>query len=154
MTVLENEIVIDAPVADVWAQLAALDELDRYDPGVKRSLIVSDVREGLHATRRCDLPKGWFEEKVIDWKPGESLAFELTRCSLPVSSLTHRYTFVANGDRTIVRQRMEYRLKMGPVGAAMDALVVRRKWDGGIKAFLAGLKDRVESSRKASQPGK
>ena len=150
MTVLQNEIVIDAPIGDVWALLSALDELDRYDPGVKRSQIVSNIREGLGATRRCELPKGWFEEKVTDWKPGQSLAFELTSCSLPVSRLTHGYTFVSDGERTIVRQRMDYGLKMGPVGAVMDALVVRRKWDGGIKAFLAGLKSSVESGRSAA----
>jgi Polyketide cyclase / dehydrase and lipid transport len=46
MTVLENSIRIDAPPGTVWSVLASLDALDRYDPGIKRSEIVTPTREG------------------------------------------------------------------------------------------------------------
>lgn len=63
MTVLDNTIRIDAPSEKVWTILAALDALDRYDPGVIRSEIVTPTREGRGAARRCDLkPRGWFKE--------------------------------------------------------------------------------------------
>jgi ligand-binding SRPBCC domain-containing protein len=150
MTVLENSIRINASPDKVWSVLAALDALDQYDPGVKRSEIVSTSREGQGAARRCDLvPGGWFKEKVADWRPHEALSFELFECTLPVRRLKHSYTLVADGGATLVRQRMEYELKFGPIGKLMDTLMVRKKWDAGIKGFFEGLKRYVETGHSS-----
>jgi ligand-binding SRPBCC domain-containing protein len=146
VTVLENSIRISAPPERVWAALAALDQLHHYDPGVKKAMIVSTVREGVGAERQCDLaPGGWFKEKVTEWEPGQALAFDLFDCTLPVRRLRHSYTFAREGDATLVTQRMEYILKFGILGKLMDAVMVRKKWDAGIKGFFAGLKRHVES---------
>lgn len=40
---------------------------------------------------------------------------------------------------------MTYELKYKAVGRALDAVILRRKWDQGIKAFLGGLKGHVET---------
>lgn len=148
MTVLENSIHIDAPREKVWEALASLDALARYDPGVKHVEVVSDQRDGLGSARRCDLaPGGWFKEKVSDWKPHEAIAFELFECTLLVRRLHHSYTLTSEGGGTLVRQRMEYELKFGPLGRLMDAMMVRKKWDTGIKGFFVGLKRFVESDQ-------
>jgi ligand-binding SRPBCC domain-containing protein len=145
MTVLENTIRIDAAPEKVWSALASLDALDRYDPGVAKVEIVSETREGQGAARRCVLtPGGWFKERVSEWTPPEALAFELYECTLPVRRLKHRYTLVADGGGTVVRQRMEYQLKFGVLGSLLDAVVVKRKWNAGIRGFFGGLKRYVE----------
>ncbi len=147
MTVLENWIRINATPAQVWGVLASLDTLDRYDPGVTKSELISQVPAGPGAERRCDLaPGGWFKERVADWEPARSLSFELFDCSLPVRRLKHSYALTPDGDGTIVRQRMEYELKFGVLGKVMDAVMVRKKWDAGIKGFFGGLKGYVESN--------
>ena len=152
MTILENSIRIEASPGDVWSVLAALELLDRYDPGVKKSVLVSDAKEGPGAARRCDLvPGGWFKETVAEWKPHEALSFELVECTLPVRRLKHSYTLSAEGGSTFVHQKMEYELKFGPLGKLMDALMVRRKWNAGIEGFLSGLKGYVETSRRDGQ---
>jgi ligand-binding SRPBCC domain-containing protein len=154
MTVLENSIRIEASPEKVWSVLASLDALDQYDPGIKKAEVLTPSREGPGAARRCDLtPGGWFKEKVADWKPNESLSFELFECTLPVRRLKHSYTLAADGAGTVVRQRMEYELKFGPVGKLMDALMVRKKWDAGIKGFFAGLKQYVETGRRPAANG-
>ena len=56
----------------------------------------------------------------------------------------------SDGSGTMVHQRMEYELKFGPVGKLMDAIMVKRKWDAGIKGFFAGLKHYVETGRRPS----
>ena len=148
MTVLENSIRIDAPPEKVWAVLASMDVLHRYDPGVARSQIISTEPQGPGSARRCDLkPGGWFTERVADWRPHEALAFELTECTLPVRALRHSYTLVADAGGTVVSQRMEYQLKFGPLGTLLDALVVRAKWAAGIRGFFHGLKQYVETGR-------
>jgi len=148
MTVLETSIRINAKPERVWAVLASLDALDRYDPGVAKSEVISSTREGPGAERKCELaPGGWFKERVADWQPMSSLSFELFECTLPVRRLRHDYRLIVDGDATVVHQRMEYALKFGPLGKLLDALVVRRKWRAGIQGFFAGLKDFVEAGK-------
>jgi ligand-binding SRPBCC domain-containing protein len=150
MTLLENSIRIDAPPERVWSVLATLDALQKYDPGVSNVEVLSSERQGPGAERRCDLaPGGWFKERVATWRPNEALSFELYECTLPVRRLRHDYELVPDGAGTIVRQRMEYQLKFGPVGALLDAIVVRRKWNDGIRGFFEGLKRFVESEAQA-----
>jgi carbon monoxide dehydrogenase subunit G len=146
MTVLENSIRIDATPERVWSALTTLDALSKYDPGVSKVEVLSPERQGLGAARRCDLaPGGWFKERIASWRPAEALSFELYECTLPIRRLRHDYELVPDGAGTIVRQRMEYQLKFGPLGALLDAVMVRRKWDQGIKGFFAGLKRFVEA---------
>jgi TfoX/Sxy family transcriptional regulator of competence genes/ligand-binding SRPBCC domain-containing protein len=148
MTVLETSIRIQATPERVWRVLAALEALDRYDPGVTKSEVISATREGAGAERKCELaPGGWFKERVAEWQPTTSLSFELFECTLPLRRLQHRYELVADGDATVVRQRMEYALKLGLIGKVLDALVVRRRWKAGIDGFFAGLKEFVETGR-------
>ncbi len=97
---------------------------------------------------RIDLtPGGWFKERVADWRRNEALSFELYECALPVRRLHHSCTLVREGGATVVRQRMEYELKLGPLGKVVDAVMVRRKWTAGIQGFLAGLKRYAETAQ-------
>jgi len=151
VTVLENSIRINASPERVWSVLASLDALDQYDPGVKKSEIVSPSREGLGSARKCDLvPGGWFKERVSEWMPHQALAFDLFECTLPVRRLKHSYVLTPEDGGTVVRQRMEYELKFGPLGRLLDAMMVRKKWDSGIKGFFAGLKHFVETGQRPS----
>jgi ligand-binding SRPBCC domain-containing protein len=149
MTILENSIRIEAPPERVWSVLATLDALAEYDPGVSKVEVLSSERQGPGAARRCDLaPGGWFKERVATWRPHEALSFELYDCTLPVRRLRHDYELVPDGAGTIVRQRMEYQLKFGLLGSVLDALVVKRKWNEGIRGFFSGLKRFVEAQSR------
>lgn len=148
MTVLENTVHIAAPPERVWRALTKLDALHEYDPGVARSVVLGDAREGVGAERKCDLEAGgWFRERVTVCEPQEALEFTLCDCTLPVRRLCHRYALRAENGGTRIDQTQEYTLKYGPLGALLDALVVRRKWDAGVRSFLAGLKQYVEAER-------
>ncbi len=148
MTILENSIRISAPPERVWSVLAQLDALHDYDPSVRRSALLEGPRSGLGASRQCDLrPGGWFRERVTEWEREVALAFRLFECTLPVKALSYRYRLVEEGDETVVHERMEYALKFGPLGKALDRLVMRRKWSAGINASLSALKRRVEHGR-------
>lgn len=146
MTTLTNSTRIAAPRAAVWQTLTTLDLLDQYDPGVRRSRVIGDQQTGVGAQRRCELkPAGWFIERVDVFQPEEALGFELVTCSLPVAHLRHDYTLSEADGHTVVTQVMTYRLKYGAAGRVLDAAVMRRKWNQGIKGFLAGLAQRVEA---------
>lgn len=151
MTVLKNTIHIAAPPHRVWAALARLDALHEYDPGIAKSEIRSEQPAGVGADRQCDIKAGgWFRERVTVWEPERELEFTLYDCTLPVRRLRHHYTLTPEGGGTRVDQTQEYTLKFGPIGALLDAVLVRRKWDAGVKAFFDGLKRfRSRSSTKS-----
>jgi hypothetical protein len=147
VTVLRNSVHIEASPALVWAVLARLDALHEYDPGIANSVLRSEQQTGVGAERQCDIKGGgWFRERVTTWKPESEIEFTLFDCTLPVRSLRHHYTLAPDRGGTRVQQTQEYALKYGPVGTVLDALVVRRKWDAGIKTFFTGLKRHVEAS--------
>ncbi|HYD21405.1 MAG TPA: SRPBCC family protein [Flavipsychrobacter sp.] len=64
MTTLNNEIVIDAPLEKIWSILASPAMLDKYDPTVQRSDLISPQQTGVGAKRKVSLKDGknWFEE--------------------------------------------------------------------------------------------
>lgn len=149
MTTLHNEITIDAPVEKVWQALAEVEMLDKYDPTVKKSTALTEVKEGIGASRKVEMldGKNWFEETCTAAIPSEALTYELTACSFPVHKLKHSYSFKIDGDKVKVSQIMEYKVKFGFLGKIMDAFVVRRQSDAGIKKFFTGLKNYVEQSK-------
>lgn len=148
MTILNNSVRIKAPPAKVWAVLAKLDALQEYDPCIAKSQVVSSAKEGLGATRQCDLtPSGSYKERVAEWNPHHSLAFELVECTFPVTKLRHRYTLTPDGAGTLVTQQMEYEMKFGLLGRLMDKFLVRKQWNAGIKHFFDGLTHYAETGQ-------
>ena len=147
MATLYNEIIIAAPIDKIWEALSNIEELEKYDPTVKRSRALTPAGSGIGALRKVDMKDGknWFEEKVTIWKQNEALTYELTACSFPVQQLKHSYQFEQIGYQTKVRQVMEYKVKYGLIGKILDALMIRKQSDTGIKKFFAGLKSHAEN---------
>jgi len=147
MTTLYNRVEIHAAPEKVWGALAKLEALQNYDPTIAKSELETEGGSGLGASRRCALKDGgWFRERVTLWEPHRALAFELHDCSLPVRRLAHRYELTESGGHTTVEQRMDYDLKFGLFGVLLDLVLVRRRWDQGVKAFFLGLKGYVEGA--------
>ncbi|MBI1767072.1 MAG: SRPBCC family protein [Bacteroidetes bacterium] len=147
MGTIHNEILIQAPVEKIWGVLASPELLDKYDPTVRKSSLISNERTSLGAKRRVEMldGKNWFEEKITECKPNEALTYELTACSFPVHKLKHSYTFQKLGGQTKVSQIMEYTVKFGLIGRLLDVLMIRKQSDAGIKKFFGGLKSYIET---------
>lgn len=146
MTTLHNEITINAPIEKIWEALTQVDMLDRFDPTVKKSTVLSQTKSGVGAERKVEMRDGknWFKERCTVHQPNESLTYELTACSFPIHSLRHSYRFEKAGTQTRVMQVMQYQMKFGFFGKIMDALMVRKQSDKGIKKFFTGLKSFAE----------
>ncbi len=148
MAIIHNEITIDAPVEKIWTALSNIDMLDKYDPTVKKATPLTTSTSGIGAKRKVDMldGKNWFEEKVTVFKPNEALTYQLTDCSFPIKGLQHSYSFERIGNQTKVRQVMEYTVKFGFLGKLLDAMMIRKQSDTGIKKFFAGLKSFTEKN--------
>lgn len=146
MATIHNEILIQAPLEKIWEVLATPELLDKYDPTVRKSLLISDEKTSLGAKRRVDMldGKNWFEEKITVYKPNQALTYELTACSFPVHQLKHSYSFEKLGEQIKVSQVMKYKVKFGLLGKLLDVLIMRKQSDRGIKKFFGGLKSYLE----------
>lgn len=145
MKTLKNEVLIDAPIDKIWEALAVTDKLDTYDPTVKKSTAISDIKTGIGASRKVDMldGKNWFEEKCTTYEPNKALEYTLTACSFPVHQLQHDYSFEQIGYKIKVKQKMNIEMKYGPLGKLMFAML-KSKWNSGNQQFLGGLKSALE----------
>src|ERR1044071_1735016 len=106
MGTIHNEIAIQADLEKIWEILAHPGMLDKYDPTVKKSTLISAEKTGRGAKRKVDMldGKNWFEEKITDFEPNKLLTYELTACSFPIHGLKHTYTFERMENKTVVKQ--------------------------------------------------
>ena len=148
MATIHNEITINASVEKIWEALANVEMLDKYDPNVKQSTALTTIKGGLGAKRKVLMRDGknWFDEKITVFKPTEALTYQLTDCSFPIKGLTHSYSFENIGTQTKVKQEMQYTVKFGFFGKLLNAIMIRKQSDTGIKKFFAGLKSYVETN--------
>ena len=146
MATLHNEIIVNASIDKVWTMLTNLELLDKYDPTVKKSTLVSSEKTGIGAKRKVLMldGKNWFEENVTVFKFNEALTYQLTDCSFPIQGLKHSYSFEKLGNQTKVKQVMEYTVKFGLLGKLLDAMMIRKQTESGIKKFFVGLKAYAE----------
>ena len=147
MATIRNEITVNASIDRIWAMLTDLELLDKYDPTVKKSTLISADKTGIGAKRKVLMldGKNWFDEKITVFKPNEALTYQLTECSFPIKGLTHSYSFEKIGNQTKVKQVMEYTVKFGLLGKLLDSIMIRKQSDSGIKKFFAGLKSYSET---------
>ena len=148
MATIHNEITINASVEKIWEALANVEMLDKYDPNVKQSTALTTIKGSLGAKRKVLMRDGknWFDEKITVFKPNEALTYQLTDCSFPIKGLTHSYSFENIGTQTKVKQEMQYTVKFGLFGKLLNAIMIRKQSDTGIKKFFAGLKSYVETN--------
>jgi carbon monoxide dehydrogenase subunit G len=154
MAELHNEIRIDAPLERVWEVLANLEAVQHYNPGVTRARYLSSQREGVGASRECEMkPKGRVRERVIGWEPGKAITMELYASDWPIRYMRWRTALEADGAGTRVTQRMDYQLKFGVLGAILDRLVMRRKLGGIIQETFQQLRRYVETGSARARVG-
>jgi uncharacterized membrane protein len=147
MTAIHHEITIDTPVDGVWAVLADLPKVVDYNDTVKSANWKSSIHTGLGAARVCQLrPKGEVTEEVTLWEPNTALGLRVVKSPWPpITSMEWTIRLEADGTRrTIVGQDLAYSIGLGPIGALLNALVVKRKLTKTLDAVFANLKDHVE----------
>ncbi|GMQ93748.1 MAG: hypothetical protein BMS9Abin12_1228 [Acidimicrobiia bacterium] len=134
---------IDAPVETVWEVLHDFGDIQRWSPGVTKSVLTSHgpVSEG--STRHCNFaPFGAVNERIDLHKPNERLTVNLYETfKLPISSAVADFNIAAHDDGTELTLRYDYtpnflgRLLKGYTGTQM------RK---GIDGLAKGLQQESE----------
>ncbi len=151
MSRLSYQTNVDAPLQKVWKILADFGGIYKYNPGVSSSHSTSSNNGGVGASRHCDLiPAGSIEERIIEWNEGQSYSLEIYdgKGVPPFKKSVATLAITPNGSGTVVTATLDYSLKYGPLGALMEALVVKRFLQRGFQGLLAGLKHYAETGEE------
>ena len=147
MTTIRHETRANCPPEKVWALLADLEAVQRYNPGVRAATIEGGQRTGVGATRACTLvPKGRVVERVTHWEERRALGLEVAASDWPIHFMRWVTRLEAQGGATRITQDLEYKVKFGPLGWALDHLVMKRKLTSSIDQVLARLVEHAEAA--------
>lgn len=156
MTKITREVWIDAPKDQVWEVLADFGNIYRFNPTVPNSHSTSEQTSGLGATRHCDFGGSGssIEERIIEWKEGESMTIDIYEGvkTPPFKTAGATLSVKENKGGTLVSGTMAYELKFGPVGGLMDSMMVRSQFEKAWTGVLAGLKSYVETGEQVESP--
>lgn len=143
MPTLTDTIFIDDSRERVWETIADLGGIQSFHPGVSRSYYLTDQKEGLGASRRCELiPLGTVDETAVDWHQGEGFTLTITPGpkAPPFKYATGRMWIEERETGTLVGLEIDYQLRFGPLGRVLDRLLVAPQLKKVVPRVLKGLK--------------
>ena len=128
--ILEREQRLPGTPAAVFEFFADAHNLEAITPPLLRFRVVTPApivmgRGTLirYRLRVHGMPVSWLTE-ITEWDPPHRFVDEQVRG--PYSLWHHTHSFEADGEETIMRDVVRYRIGFGPLGALADTLVVRR----------------------------
>jgi uncharacterized protein YndB with AHSA1/START domain len=155
MTTIRHETHAACPPERVWALLADLEAVQRYNPGVRRAALEGVQRSGVGARRSCDLlPKGRVVERVTHWEEGRALGLEVAESDWPIHFMRWITRIEPSGGGTRITQALEYKVKFGPIGWFLDRLMMRRKLTATLDDVFASLVKYAEGTKSPPFPAK
>jgi ligand-binding SRPBCC domain-containing protein len=126
---LERSQLIPRPRPEVFAFFADAANLERLTPDFLHFQIETplpiEMRAGAQIDYRLSLlgvPVRW-RTRIGSWEPPQSFSDDQERG--PYALWHHVHDFEAVGEQTRMRDRVDYRLPLGPLGALARALWVR-----------------------------
>lgn len=140
MTIIRHDLRARCAPERVWALLADLEAVARYNPGVAGAAIRGAARTGVGAMRTCDLkPKGRVAERVTVWEEGSALGLEVAESDWPIHFMRWVTRVEPSEGGSRITQELEYQVKFGPLGWLLDRAVMERKLRGTLDEVLASL---------------
>jgi uncharacterized membrane protein len=146
MSQLSTQVQIKAPADKLWKVLVDLDSLSQWAPDdVSPDALENDENTVTAMYYDPDLFHN-VEDRAIAWEESHHYAYEVKNIG-PIKSAYNRFTLTPIGEvgeETVLTQTLDFQMKLGPVGALMDALVFRPQFRKQMEQSLAALKEYVE----------
>jgi uncharacterized protein YndB with AHSA1/START domain len=146
-TEVTRSTTIDAPVEQVWAALAAFDEISTWADDVDHSSWLTDATEGVGSARRVQVGRTVLVERITAWDPPTALAYALEGLPPVVGGATNRWDLRSYGGPTAVTLTSVVDPGAKPAGRLVAPLLARRLGKAS-EAMLAGLTRHLEGDRR------
>lgn len=142
---------------DAWEKLRDLTLAHNYVPGLVKTEITTQQREGVGASRKVyqSETKG-INETVIEWQDGEGFLIRLHRgdkgAPPPFKEAFFRY-HIAEGDvagTTVLTTTMSYTMGMGFLGRLLEKMFLGKIFQSVINDVAISLKQFYESGERVT----
>lgn len=152
MTEVRSQLKIDAPAARILEVLVDSVHVSRWLPqpvnpgthgfdGVEKAGPNNDQQDFLST----------LEGRATEWNAGRNYAYMIENFG-PIESAYVSFYASPEADGTLLTQTVNFQMKYGPVGAALDRLIFRPEFQRQMEANLQSLKNYVEASAALSAP--
>ena len=151
-TTVTYEVPVNLPRAQVWEKLRDLTLAPFYVPGLTGVEILTEKREGVGASRRVFQAKGQpMDETVESWDDGYGFLIRLHVGDKPPAPFKQAWFDyrIADGPNgtTLFRPSLSYAMPWGPVGALLNALVVKNFAAGNVRKVAENFKGYYETGK-------
>lgn len=145
MRALTERVEIQASLEVVWAALADFGGVAHWAPYMKSSHLIGDLESGVGTRRGMRHAWGFrFEESVTRWNEGEGYSFDVFRAPYPMKDVKESWAAGRENGFSTVTTRVNYDMKLGPIGSLLDWLLLRFVVKREMRAGLQGLKQYIE----------
>lgn len=133
--------IVHAQPSAVWDLVADVTRVVKWHPSVRTVDLLSASPTGLGAARRCNFYDGTSVcETVTGLEEGSRVKVALSEYSLPMKTFEAEIRLKPTDDgNTQVTFSMDYEMKFGVFGKAMNALMVRGQMTKLMSTVLSGL---------------
>lgn len=153
MRTLSEHVKITAAPQLVWEALADFGDVAAWAPYMRISHLVGEKEKGVGTRRAMQHEFGFrFEECVTQWDENEGYAFDVLKAPWPMTNVKETWRTGKDNGFSTVTTRVTYDMKLGPLGALADWLLVRFIVRREMRSGLRGLKEYVE--RRAKRPAR
>lgn len=128
--------------SEVFAALNDFAGIHRFHPLLESSPLVDGTpATGVGSERVCNLYDGnTLHERIVEAEQDKTLTVEIVDTSMPMAKGGGRFDLAPTADGgTELTMTMDFEMKMGLLGKALDRLVVARKFRGNLELLLAAL---------------
>ncbi|MCP4806155.1 MAG: SRPBCC family protein [Proteobacteria bacterium] len=135
--------------AVVFATLNDFAGIHRFHPLVEMSPLVEGMpATGAGSERVCHMYDGnTLHERLVEVEQDKSLVVDIVDTSMPMAKGAGRFDLAPTDDGgTELTMTMDFELKMGILGKALDALIVGRKFRGNLELLLAALDEHLATN--------
>jgi ligand-binding SRPBCC domain-containing protein len=142
---------INAAHESVWTALEDFGDVAAWAPYMRLSHLVGEQESGVGTRRAMQHELGFrFEEEVTAWTDGEGFEFDVLKAPWPMMAVRESWNICQEDDCIDVTTRVEYGMKLGPLGALLDWVLVRFIVLREMRSGVRGLKEYVERSYQRS----
>lgn len=153
MRKLVEKIAIKTTRQAVWDVMADFGNAAIWAPGMRRSGLWGNVKSGVGMHRIMRHKWGFIiEEVVTQWTEGAGYSFDLVKAPFPMCDA--RETWLLNDDdsQPVLSITVSYGMRLGFIGALLDAVLVRFVVAREMHLGICGLKHHVEKTFANNPP--
>ena len=148
-------VIIDVPKDKAWDRLRDLSLAHYYVPGIVRTEITTDQKQGVGASRKVFQAKGgYLDETVTEWDEGSGFRIRLHKGpkDTPFKNAYFRYQLDSTADnKTRFTATMGYTPPLGAIGSVIDTLLLNRIISSVIRDIALSMKVFYETGKPTTK---